>query len=99
MPRTFANHTHRTAVACLSSFVAAALLLHVCSAAEAEKPAAGAEESPFRAAIESYVAAYNRGDAKAVAAYWSESGEWISPSGQRFHGRLAIEKEMQKFVQ
>lgn len=44
--------------------------------------------------MESYVAAYNRGDAKAVAAHWSESGEWISPSGQRFQGRQAIEKEL-----
>ena len=95
MHRTFVNAFPRTAVACLSLFVAAALLLHVCSAVEPEKPAAGAEEFAIRAAIESYVAAYNRGDAKAVAAFWSESGEWISPSGQRFQGRLAIEKEMQ----
>ena len=56
---------------------------------------AGAEESAIRATIDSYVAAYNRGDAKAVAAHWSESGEWISPSGQRFQGKPAIEKEMQ----
>ena len=95
MHRTFVNPIPRTAGACLSLFVAAALLLHVCSAAEAEKPAAGAEESAIRAAVESYVAAYNRGDAKAVAAHWSESGEWISPSGQRFQGRQAIEKEME----
>ena len=54
-----------------------------------------AEESAIRATIDSYVAAYNRGDAKAVAAHWSESGEWISPAGQRFQGKQAIEKEMQ----
>ena len=26
--------------------------------------------------------------------YWSDSGEWISPSGQRFQGKQAIEKEL-----
>ena len=56
--------------------------------------AADADRAAIRAAIDSYVAAYNRGDAKAVAAHWSESGEWISPSGERFQGRQAIEKEM-----
>src|SRR5208337_2132615 len=66
-----------------------------CSAAEAKKPVAEAEESAVRATIDSYVAAYNRGDAKAVAAHWSASGEWISPAGERFQGRQAIEKEMQ----
>jgi uncharacterized protein (TIGR02246 family) len=81
---------------CLPLFVAAAFLLpSVCSAAEAKKAVAAAEESAVRAAIDSYVAAYNRGDARAVASHWSESGEWISPSGQRFQGRQAIEKEMQ----
>jgi len=52
------------------------------------------DQDAIRAAIDSYVAAYNRGDAKAVAAFWSDSGEWISPSGQRFQGKQAIEKEM-----
>ena len=54
-----------------------------------------ADENAIRAAVESYVNAYNRGDAEAVAAHWSESGEWTSPSGQRFQGRRAIEKELE----
>ena len=95
MHRTVVNFIPRTAGVCLSLIMVAALLLRVCSAAEADKPAAATEESAIRATIDSYVAAYNRGDAKAVAAHWSESGEWISPSGQRFQGRPAIEKEMQ----
>lgn len=52
------------------------------------------DEAAIRAAVDSYVNAYNRGDAKAVAGHWSESGEWISPTGQRFRGRAAIEKEL-----
>ena len=99
MHRNFVNPIRQTAGVCLSLFVVAAFLLRICSAAEAEKPAAGTEESAIRATIDSYVAAYNRGDAKAVAAHWSESGEWISPAGQRFQGKQAIEKEMQIVVQ
>ena len=57
-------------------------------------PDKSADVNAIRATIESYVAAYNRGDAKAVAAHWSDSGEWISPSGERFQGKQAIEKEL-----
>jgi uncharacterized protein (TIGR02246 family) len=48
-----------------------------------------------RAAVDSYVQAYNRGDAKAVANHWSENADWISPSGERFQGREAIEGAME----
>ncbi|MCR4413143.1 MAG: SgcJ/EcaC family oxidoreductase [Thermoguttaceae bacterium] len=64
-------------------------------AAETNKADETSDEAAIRATVESYTAAYNRGDAKAVAAHWSDSGEWISPSGQRFRGRAAIEKELQ----
>jgi uncharacterized protein (TIGR02246 family) len=74
--------------------VAAVLILAVSASAAEKKPGAKSDEDAIGAAVESYVAAYNRGDAKAVAAHWSESGEWISPSGQRFQGRQAIEKEL-----
>jgi uncharacterized protein (TIGR02246 family) len=89
------NRIIRTAGVCLLSLASAAIVQHEGSAAEKKKPAAGTEESAIRATIDSYVAAYNRGDAKAVAAHWAESGEWISPSGERFRGKRAIEKEME----
>jgi uncharacterized protein (TIGR02246 family) len=54
-----------------------------------------ADLDAIRAAVNSYVEAYNRGDAKAVANLWSESADWISPSGERFQGRVAIEREME----
>jgi len=76
--------------------VAAVLILTVSTqAAEKKKPDDKSDENAIRAAVASYVAAYNRGDAKAVAAHWSDSGEWLSPSGQRFQGKQAIEKELQ----
>ena len=75
--------------------VAAVLILAVSThAAEKTKPGEKSDKTAIRATVESYTAAYNRGDAKAVAAHWSDSGEWISPSGQRFQGKVAIEKEL-----
>ncbi len=73
---------------------AAVVMLAVCAQAAERKSESTSDEDAIRAAAESYVAAYNRGDAKAVAAHWSDSGEWTSPSGQRFQGKQAIEKEL-----
>lgn len=58
---------------------------------------AGGDELAIRAAVASYVAAFNQGDATAVANHWSDGGTWISPSGERFRGRSAIEAEMKAY--
>jgi uncharacterized protein (TIGR02246 family) len=71
----------------------------------ASRPAVAAESGQeaqdlraIRAAVDSYVAAYNRGDAKVVAEHWSETGRWISPSGRVVQGRKAIEEEMKAIL-
>ena len=51
-----------------------------------------AEIAAIRAESEAFVAAFNKGDAKAVAALWTEDGEYIDDTGRRFAGREAIEK-------
>ena len=56
-----------------------------------------ADEAAIRKAVRSYVAAFNRGDARAVAAHWSNRGAHVSPSGQRFQGRKAIEQEFEAY--
>jgi uncharacterized protein (TIGR02246 family) len=67
-----------------------------CRPALAKEPDPRAEdEAAIRAAVQSYVAAYNRGDAKGVAEFWSDTGEWISPSGQKAQGRAEIEKQLE----
>lgn len=48
------------------------------------------DEAAIRQAITSYIEAFNRGDAAAVAEHWSAEGEWISPDGDRVKGRDAI---------
>jgi uncharacterized protein (TIGR02246 family) len=51
----------------------------------------------IRGASESFVAAFNKGDAKRVAALWTEDGDYTDDSGTKFSGREAIEKEYAKF--
>ena len=55
----------------------------------------GAETAILKS-IATYVDAYNRGDAKAVAEHWSDTGEWMSPSGERRVGKAAIEQGLQE---
>src|SRR5690606_12736883 len=49
-----------------------------------------AEEIAIHKTIDSYVAAFNQGDAKAVAAHWSPRGEMITPAGERLEGRRQL---------
>jgi uncharacterized protein (TIGR02246 family) len=82
------------ALPALGTALILAVFVQAAGAADAQ-PASPSDEDAIRAAIQSYVAAYNRGDAKAAAECWSESAEWISPSGERFLGRQAIQQEME----
>jgi len=86
--------TRRSAVWAMAA-VWAALLLAVSAQAAEKKPQSASDEDAIRAEVKSYVEAYNRGDAKALAAHWSDTGEWISPSGQRFQGKQAIQRELE----
>ncbi len=56
-----------------------------------------ADEAAIRKAVRSYVAAFNRGDAQAVAQHWSPQGVFVSPSGQRLQGRDAIQQQFQAY--
>ncbi len=68
-------------------------LIAIFLAAIASPVFASADElAAIRARVESYQAAYNRHDAKAVAEHWSEDAEYIRESGDRVHGRSAIQK-------
>lgn len=60
-------------------------------AADAEKAKAEdkALDKERRAA---FIAAYERGDAAAVAAFWAEDATYVDPDGIEHKGRTAIEK-------
>ena len=51
----------------------------------------------IRAGSEVFVAAFNKHDAKAVAALWTEDGEYIDDTGHTIAGREAIEKDYAEF--
>jgi uncharacterized protein (TIGR02246 family) len=52
------------------------------------------EAEPIRQALQSYIAAFNKHDAKAVAALWTLNGVYVDRStGERIEGRDALEKD------
>lgn len=51
----------------------------------------------LRAGSQAFVAAFNKGDAQAVAALWTEDGEYLDEAGRNFAGREAIEKGYAEF--
>ena len=80
----------------IRTLLATVLPVVACSVALAQPPATtnNDDEAAIRAAIASYVEAYNRADAQAVATHWGETAEWTSPGGEVFAGRAAIEQAM-----
>jgi uncharacterized protein (TIGR02246 family) len=64
----------------------------------AAKPAGNAADlEAIRAASQSFIAAFNKGDAKGVAAHWTEGGEYIDEAGRTFTGRGAIAAQYAAF--
>jgi uncharacterized protein (TIGR02246 family) len=64
----------------------------------AAKPAATSPDlDAIRAASQAFIDAFNKGDAKAVAAHWTEKGEYIDEAGRTFTGREAIAAEYAAF--
>lgn len=69
------------------------------------KPAAAAAgdsqpasaDGAIRQSSQAFVEAFNKGDAKAVAALWTDDGDYTDESGRTFKGREAIEKEYASF--
>jgi len=64
---------------------------------EQQKPLT--DEAAIRMAVQSYVEAFNKGDAAAVASFWSDDAEYVSPSGDRLKGRKKIEAFLKKFFE
>jgi uncharacterized protein (TIGR02246 family) len=63
-------------------------------------PARAAESNPQEEAAitktaEAFVEAFQKGDAKAVAAFWTLDGDYVDATGRVLQGRSAIEKDFQ----
>ncbi len=65
--------------------------------APAAADARAAQFDAVKASAQAFADAFNKHDAKAVAAQWTEDGEYIDETGQRFEGRAAIEQEYAEF--
>jgi uncharacterized protein (TIGR02246 family) len=64
--------------------------------ADAAEPKAGEAEGPAKARRAEYIAAFNRGDAKAVAGFWAEDSTYVDEDGHEYKGRADIEKLYKK---
>lgn len=57
-----------------------------------QRPDAAAELAAIRATSQAFATAFNRRDAKAVAALWTAEGDYTDEAGRTFSGQAAIEK-------
>jgi uncharacterized protein (TIGR02246 family) len=57
-----------------------------------------ADEAAVRQAAEAFAKVFASGDAKAVAAAWTEAGEYIPDDGAPIRGRAALEKAYADFI-
>ena len=55
-----------------------------------------ADEQAMQARAKEMIAAFNRGDAKTLAAMFTENGDYMDEGGRRIQGRAAIEQYFQK---
>jgi uncharacterized protein (TIGR02246 family) len=64
--------------------------------AVAQGPEIKAKAQPAKERRAEFIAAFNKGDAKAVAAFWTEDAKYIDQVGREYKGRPAIEKLYEK---
>lgn len=57
------------------------------------------EEAALLKNAEAFAEAFAKGDAKALAAFWTETGDFTTPTGQTFTGREALEKAFAEFFE
>ncbi|HEV3236422.1 MAG TPA: SgcJ/EcaC family oxidoreductase [Gemmataceae bacterium] len=57
------------------------------------------EEKALQKRAEAFIAAFNKGDAKAVASFWTPDGDYIDLTGKHLKGRKAIEESFAKLFE
>jgi uncharacterized protein (TIGR02246 family) len=66
-------------------------------AQETPAPPPSGDSAEISAAVKSYVSVFNRGDANAMASYWTEDAVFVAPSGEKYEGRQAIQEGFESF--
>jgi uncharacterized protein (TIGR02246 family) len=69
--------------------------LLLASGAWADKDTSG-EEKALQARAKEFIEAFNKGDADALAAFWTPDGDYVDQVGTQLKGREAIQKAFQK---
>jgi len=63
---------------------------------DADKGKAGEKEQPAKERRAEFIAAYDKGDAKAVAAFWTPDAMYVDQDGREYKGREAIQQLYEK---
>jgi uncharacterized protein (TIGR02246 family) len=96
----------RSVVAALAVFAVAAAVGLLCRSNDQDRAVAAAKDkeqpsSPEMEAVrktaDAFAKAFNAGDAKAVAAFWTKDGEFVGADGDTIRGRDEIEKSYAEF--
>ena len=80
---------------CIAATMGVVLLI-TSSAWAADTKENPAEVKAFQDRAAALIQAFNKGDAKAVAEFWSPDGDYIDEQGHHYQGRKAIEESFQK---
>lgn len=74
------------------------LLVYGSYAVSAQQPQpTSPDKAAIETTIESYVAAFNKGDSAAVASHWKDKGELTTVGGETLKGQAAIEASLKSF--
>jgi uncharacterized protein (TIGR02246 family) len=81
----------------LFAIIALELLLASPPPARATSAETSAEENSLTNNAKAFVDAFEKGDAKAVAAFWAEDGDYVDVNGRHLQGRPSIENAFKDF--
>jgi uncharacterized protein (TIGR02246 family) len=81
----------------LFAIIALELLLTNPPPARAISAETAAEENSLTNNAKAFIDAFEKGDAKAVAAFWAEDGDYVDVDGRHLQGRSAIENAFKDF--
>jgi len=79
---------------CLSALVGLVVLFGASTWADDKGNAA--EEKALKKRAEDFIAAFNGGDAKALAGFWTEDGDYVDQAGHTLSGRKAIQQAFEQ---
>ena len=82
----------------LFAIIALELLFASPLPARATSPETAAEENSLMNNAKAFVDAFEKGDSKAVAAFWAEDGDYVDVNGRHLQGRSAIENAFKDTV-